>query len=123
GVASLGRYQHRIECFHRDREPYSVSGEIDMIGAQTGPEPLQADVKIFCPDKSKGESYLARGFHQLDIYYRDHNQPCGYLVIFSLSPDDFQSQSVSYVTHNNKTVFFVVISLSSTRFRSPKRAS
>jgi hypothetical protein len=149
-LASLVRYQHRIEWFHRERlhrawdentvrgekalaldlyeylyeqgiefyiEPYSVSGDVDLIGAQTGPEPLLPDVKIFCPERSKGETYLKRGFHQLYTYCRDHNQACGYLVIFNLTPDNLriltknQSQSVSYVTHNNKTIFFVVIDL------------
>jgi hypothetical protein len=107
-------YEQGIEFYI---EPSSVSGEIDLIAAQTGPEPLLADVKIFCPDRSKGEAYLARGFHQLYTYCRDYNQSCGYLVIFNVSPDDLristknQSQSVSYVTHNNKTIFFVVVDL------------
>jgi hypothetical protein len=161
-LASLVRYQHRIEWFHRERlhrawdentvrgekalaldlyeylyeqgiefyiEPSSVSGEVDLIGAQSGPDPLLADVKIFCPEKSKGEAYLKRGFHQLYTYCRDHNQACGYLVIFNLSPDNLriltkkQSQSASYVTHNNKTIFFVVIDLYLTRYLPRKEAS
>jgi hypothetical protein len=107
-------YEQGIEFYI---EPSSVSGEVDLIGAQSGTEPLLADVKIFYPQKSKGEAYLERGFHQLYTYCRDHNQACGYLVIFNLSPDNLriltkiQSQSDSYVTHNNKTIFFVVIDL------------
>lgn len=107
-------YEQGIEFYI---EPFSVSGEVDLIGAQTGTEPLLADVKIFHPQKSKGETYLATGFHQLYTYCRDHNRSCAYLVIFNLSPEDLriltknQSQSVSYVTHNNKTIFFVVINL------------
>jgi hypothetical protein len=106
-------YDNQIE-FHL--EPSSLSGEVDLIGAQTGTEPLLADAKLFNPH-ANGLTYLKSGFHQIYTYCRDHNQPCGYLVIFNLSPDNLriltkeQSQSVSYVIHNNKTIFFVVINL------------
>jgi hypothetical protein len=133
-LASLRRYQHQIEWFHRVRlhkvwdddpgngekglaldlyeylyeqgiefyiEPSSVSGEVDLISAQSGMERLLADVKIFCPEKSKRKDYLVRGFNQLYTYCCDYNQPCGYLVIFKTSSDDLriltknQSQSIS----------------------------
>lgn len=87
-LASLRRYQHRIEWFHRERlhrvwdddttkgekalgldlyeylyeqgiefylEPSSVSGEVDLIAAQSGKEPLLADVKNILPGEIEAE--------------------------------------------------------------------
>lgn len=98
-------------------EPTSVSGEVDLVAAQTSDEPLIADAKIFNPGKSKGVSYIAKGFRQVYSYTTDFNQPVGYLVIFKTCEEDLrlpfanQSQSTPFVQHNNKTIFFLVIDL------------
>ena len=98
-------------------EPYSVSGEADLVAAQTEEEPLIADAKIFNPEKSKGRSYIADGFHQVYTYTQDHNQPFGYLVIFNAVEDKLNfalsdvAQSTPYVTHNGKTIFFLEVDI------------
>lgn len=98
-------------------EPYSVSGEADLVAAQTEEEPLIADAKIFNPEKGKGRSYLADGFHQVYTYTQDHNQPFGYLVIFNVTEDKMTfalsniAQSTPYVTHNGKTIFFLEVDI------------
>ena len=66
-------------------EPSSASGEIDMISLQPTADPLLADAKIFNPDKSKGGSFVVRGFHQIYQYACDYNQSVGYLVVFNTS--------------------------------------
>lgn len=98
-------------------EPSSVSGEVDLVAAQTSDEPLIADAKIFNPAKSKGISYIASGFRQVYTYTLDYNQPVGYLVIFKTCEEDLrlpfanQSQSTPFVQHNNKTIFFLVVDI------------
>jgi hypothetical protein len=98
-------------------EPYSVSGEADLVATQTEEEPLIADAKIFNPEKSKGRSYIADGFHQVYTYTQDHNQPFGYLVIFNAVEDKLNfalsdvAQSTPYVTHNGKTIFFLEVDI------------
>lgn len=98
-------------------EPFSVSGKADLIGQQTGAEPLLADTKIFNPAKSKGTSYIAHGFNQVYIYTLNFNQPFGFLIIYNTSGDDLRfaladkSQSIPFLIHNNKTIFFMVIDI------------
>lgn len=98
-------------------EPYSVSGEADLVAAQTEEEPLIADAKIFDPEKGKGRSYIADGFHQVYTYTQDHNQPFGYLVIFNTVKDKLNfalsdvAQSTPYVAHNRKTIFFLEVDI------------
>jgi hypothetical protein len=82
-LLAMDLYEYLHQCgidFHI--EPFSASGEADMVSLQTGSdEPLIADVKIFNPDKSKGAPYLIKGFHQLYRYTCDYNEPVGYLII------------------------------------------
>lgn len=98
-------------------EPASVSGEADLVAAQTSEEPLIADAKIFDPAKSKGVNYIASGFRQIYTYTLDYNQPVGYLVIFKTCEEDLrlpfanESQATPFVQHNNKTIFFLVIDI------------
>jgi hypothetical protein len=98
-------------------EPRSASGKPDFISMQSPDDPLVADAKIFCPDKSKGKSYLVSAFHQIYQYTLDYNQPFGYLVIFKTCAQDLdlgfaqQESSVPFVTHNHKTIFFVVVDI------------
>ena len=106
-------------------EPSSISGEADLISAQSGTERLVADVKIFDPGKSKGISYLCSGFNQVYQYTKDFNNPFGFLVIFKTCREDLavcargQDSSVPYFTHNNKTIFVLVIDI----FDYPESAS
>ena len=37
-------------------EPSSIDGRIDMISIQKNDDPLLVEIKIFCPEKSKGTS-------------------------------------------------------------------
>lgn len=98
-------------------EPNSISGEVDLITAQEGREPLLADVKIFDPDSGKGKSYISRAFNQVYIYTQDYNEPVGYIVIFNVSGKDLEfalddaSQSTPFARHNNKTIFFLTIDI------------
>ena len=94
-------------------EPYSESGEVDMVAAQNSDDPLIADAKIFNPEKGKGKPYICHGFHQIYQYTLDYNEPFGYLIIFKTSPEDLkfaltgQEQSVPLVVHNHKTIFLL----------------
>ena len=98
-------------------EPTSMSGEADLISAQTGTERLVADVKIFDPGRSKGLSYLHSGFNQVYQYTKDYNDPFGYMVIFKTCAEDLsvnalhQDSSVPFFTHNNKSIFVLVIDI------------
>jgi hypothetical protein len=98
-------------------EPVSASGEVDLVAAQTSPEPLIADAKIFNPEKGKGSNYIAKGFHQIYTYTLDYNQPIGYLVIFKTCQEDLkltfanQAQLTPLVQRNNKTIFFLVVDI------------
>jgi hypothetical protein len=106
-------------------EPWSVSGEADMVASQTSEHPLIADAKVFNPEKSKGGSYIRQAFHQIYRYTCDYNQPIGYLVIFNTSEKQLnfdlknESQPVPRITFNNKTVFFLEIDI----FPHPESAS
>jgi hypothetical protein len=98
-------------------EPTSASGEADMVSAQEGANRLIADTKVFNPDRSKGVTYIAKGFNQLYSYCVDFNSPVGYLIIFKTTPDDLrlvlseQSHGTPFAVLNNKTIFFVLIDI------------
>jgi hypothetical protein len=120
----LYAYLHE-QGLHFSIEPSSVSGEADLISAQTGEDRLVADVKIFDPGKSKGISYLCSGFAQVYQYSKDYNDPFGYLVVFKTCLEDLsvnalhQEATIPYFTHNNKTIFILVIDI----FDYPEPAS
>jgi hypothetical protein len=98
-------------------EPWSVSGEVDLVSIQSSNEPLIADAKIFNPEKSKGARYITQGFRQVYQYTSDYNEPIGYLIIFNTSDKHLRfalssgSEPVPKVVVNNKTIFFLVIDL------------
>jgi hypothetical protein len=106
-------------------EPTSISGEADLISAQTGTDRLVADVKIFDPGKSKGISCLRSGFAQVYQYTKDYNDPFGYLIVFKTCGEDLsvnareQDVAIPFFTHNNKTIFVLVIDI----FDYPESAS
>lgn len=98
-------------------EPSSISGEADLVAAQNTDDPLIADTKIFNPEKSKGKSYIKKGFNQVYVYTGDYNEPFGYLIIYKTSEKDLrlnlsnQTQSTPFVVHNNKTIFIITIDI------------
>ena len=98
-------------------EPWSISGEVDLIAAQKSDEPLIADAKIFNPEKGKGKEYIAKGVNQIYRYTMDYNKPFGYLIIYKTCEEDLrfalsnQEQSTPFVIHNNKTIFLVTIDI------------
>lgn len=98
-------------------EPSSISGEVDLISAQSSDDPLLADIKIFNPSKSKGQQYICSGFNQVYTYTLDYNEPFGYLIIFKTCEDDLrfslanQEISTPFVLHNNKTIFLITIDI------------
>jgi|APSaa5957512622_1039677.scaffolds.fasta_scaffold10988_5 hypothetical protein len=98
-------------------EPESISGRPDFVTAQSGDDPLVADVKIFNPGKSKGKAYIVNGFRQVYDYTLSFNQVFGYVVIFNTSPVDLrfsmqrQEQQTPFVVHNHKTIFFVTVDI------------
>src|ERR1043166_566390 len=112
----LYEYLHEREIdFHI--EPWSASGEADMVSLQQSNDPLIADAKIFNPEAGKPKSYILRGFHQLYQYTCDYNQPIGYLVVFNVSQTPLRfafesgAESVPRVTLNYKTIFAIDIDL------------
>lgn len=98
-------------------EPASASGEVDAVSSQQGEDPLVADVKIFNPEKSKGKSYIAKGFRQVYDYTLDYNEPVGYLLIFKTCEEELKfslpnsTHSTPFIKHNSKTIFFLVIDI------------
>jgi len=98
-------------------EPESASGRADLVKAQTGEEPLIADVKLFHSGKGKGRSYLRKGFSQIYEYTQEYNQPIGYLVIFNICEDRLDlalsgvTQTTPYIEYNNKTLFFMEVDI------------
>ena len=98
-------------------EPWSASGEADMVATQASDNPLIADVKVFNPAKGKGKAYVIRAMHQVHTYTCDYNQPIGYVVIFNTSPTQLRfalttpAQPVPRILFNNKTLFFIVIDI------------
>lgn len=110
-------------------EPWSVSGEVDLISIQRSDEPLIADVKIYNPNKSKGKDYIGKGVNQIYTYTLDYNEPFGYLIIFNTSGTDLklnlsgQSRSVPFLVHNNKTIFIVTIDIFPHETTASKRGS
>lgn len=98
-------------------EPASVSGEADLVSSQNTDEPLIADAKIFNPEKSKGENYIAKAFRQIYTYTLDYNESAGFLIIFKTCEEDLklpfanQAQMTPFVQHNNKTIFFLVVDI------------
>jgi len=96
-------------------EPKSPSGRTDFVSSQSLGSALVADVKIFCPEKSKTKAYIISGFNQVYQYTCDFNQTFGYLVIFKTCEQDLKlsfsglESTIPFVTHNHKTIFFLVI--------------
>ncbi|MFY9560304.1 MAG: hypothetical protein WAQ52_08740 [Terriglobales bacterium] len=105
------------EGIHVHIEPWSASGEADMVGSQEGPEPLIADAKVFNPDKGKSTKYILQGFRQTYQYTVDHNEAVGYLIIFNTSKKQLRfavtgsAAPLPRVVLNHKTIFFLVIDL------------
>ncbi len=97
-------------------EPSSASGEADLVGAQ-GNEPLVAEAKIFNPERSKGKTYIVKGFNQIYTYTCDHNQPFGYLIIYKTCEENLsfrlaeQKQSTPFAVYAGKTIFLITIDI------------
>jgi hypothetical protein len=98
-------------------EPWSASGEADMVATQASDNPLIADVKVLNPARGRGKAYVIRAMQQVYTYTCDYNQPVGYVVIFNTSPTQLRfaltspAEPVPRVLFNNKTLFFVVIDI------------
>src|SRR5450759_978278 len=105
------------EGIHVQIEPWSASGEADMVRSQEGPERLIADAKVFNPDKNKAGKYIVQGFRQLYQYTADYNEAIGYLIIFNTSNKQLRfavtggAAPVPRVVLNHKTIFFLIIDL------------
>lgn len=117
-----GLAQHMYEYLHDQGidlhiEPQSASGEADLIAMQRTDDPLVADAKIFDPDRSKGKSYIAKGFAQVYRYTVDFNEPFGYLIVYLTGKHDLRftlkekAQSTPFIVHNNKTIFLMTIDI------------
>lgn len=98
-------------------EPHSISGEADLVAAQSSDDPLIADVKIFNPERGKGQSYLSHAVHQIYDYMQDYNQECGFLVIFKTCEPElkfvlkYHEQAVPFLMYNHKTIFLITIDI------------
>lgn len=97
-------------------EPSSISGEVDLIGAQGSEDPLLADTKIFDGD-GRGKTYIRKAFNQIYTYTQQHNEPFGYLIIFKITDKDLRfllstkSRNIPVVTHNHKTIFLITVDI------------
>jgi len=105
-------------------EPSSISGEIDIIAAQSTEDPLLADAKIF-DGGSRGKNYIRKAFNQIYTYTQQYNEPFGYLVIFKATDKDLcfslssKSSSIPVVTYNHKSIFLLTIDI----HKNPKPVS
>ncbi len=96
-------------------EPWSASGEADMVSSQEGAERLIADAKVFKPGESK--KYILQGFRQIYDYCADYNSAVGYLIIFNTSDKQLRfgvsgsAAPLPRVVVNHKTIFFLVIDI------------
>lgn len=97
-------------------EPSSLTGEVDLIGAQGSDDPLLADTKIFDGD-GRGKTYIRKAFNQIYTYTQQHNEPFGYLIIFKITDKDLRfslstlSRNIPVVTHNHKTIFLITVDI------------
>ena len=64
-------------------QPLSPSGKADVVVLLGSDDPLVLEVKVFDPERGKGNRQLQQGFHQVLRYADDYNQSLGYLVIFN----------------------------------------
>jgi hypothetical protein len=98
-------------------EPWSASGEADMVSSQQGPERLIADAKVFDADAAKSKRHILQGFRQIYQYTADYNEAIGYLIIFNTSNKQLRfgvpgsAAPLPRVVLNHKTIFFLVIEL------------
>jgi len=105
------------EGIHIQIEPWSASGEADMVSSQEGSERLIADAKVFNPDRGKSAAYIIQGFRQIYQYSADYNAAVGYLIIFNTSNKQLRfgvtgsAAPLPSVVLNHKTIFFLVIDL------------
>jgi hypothetical protein len=104
-----------IEGVNVHIEPWSASGEADMVSSQEGPERLIADAKVFKRGDSK--KYILQGFRQVYEYCADYNAAIGYLIIFNTSDKQLRfgvsgsAAPLPRVVLNHKTIFFLVIDI------------
>jgi hypothetical protein len=105
-------------------ESSSLTGEIDLIGAQDSEDPLLADTKIFDGD-SRSKTYIRKAFNQIYTYTQQYNEPFGYLVIYKITDRDLHfslatpSRNVPVVLYNHKTIFLITVDI----FLHPKPVS
>ena len=104
-----------IEGLNVHIEPWSASGEADMVNSQEGPERLIADAKVFKSGESR--KYILQGFRQIYDYCADYNAAIGYLIIFNTSDKQLRfgvsggASPLPHVVLNHKTIFFLVINI------------
>lgn len=112
---NLFEYLHD-NCFDFQIEPWRVSGQVDLIGAQQTADPLIAEAKVFSDDSSKAD--IRNGFNQAFQYTQHFNEPIGYLVIFKTNQRDIRIDSdIQYtlfpaIAYSNKVIFVVTIDIS-----------
>jgi hypothetical protein len=108
-------------------EPQSDSGRVDLVSAQSGPDRLVADTKVFDPARSLDRGYIVKGFRQIYDYTKDYNEPFGYLEIFKTCEADLsistpkQESGTPFIIHNNKTIFILVIDICDYEASASKR--
>lgn len=93
----------------------SASGEADLVGNLSTNDPLVMEGKLFDAG-SHGRTYLADGFNQIYTYAKDHQKPCGYLVIFNNTkrllelPHDGPADAwPPYIQAGGVRIYFVVL--------------
>lgn len=97
-------------------EPSSLTGEVDLIGAQGTEDPLLADAKVFDAE-GRGKTYIRKAFNQIYTYTQQHNEPFGYLIIFKITDKDLRfslsspSRNIPVVVYNHKTIFLVIVDI------------
>lgn len=109
-------------------QPYSPSGQADVVNLDDSDDPLVLEVKVFDPDRGKGKSHLRQGFHQVLRYANDYQQEVGYLVAFNCSgnqlvwpsEDESGGEFPPRIVHDGKTFFLIAVDIGTDRESASK---
>ncbi len=80
---NLREYLHDQGIDYPFSTPHSPSGRADLAGFLDTKDPLVLEVKIFCPKRHYGRSYIRKGLYQTHQYALDYDKPIGYLVVYN----------------------------------------